>query len=99
MPRTTISIFFSILFVLFVSAPTVISVIEKSFDVSVFFSMNEEENNENEVSKKLELKMFELTDTAQLSQLERSVKNEIVFYLKPYALLSADNTSPPPEQV
>ena len=42
---------------MFISAPTVISVIEKSFDTSVFFSVTEEENKVNETLKTFEAKL------------------------------------------
>ena len=55
MPKQLVTYFFLFIFTLFIAAPTVISVVEKSYDVSIFFSVTEEENKVNETVKVFEL--------------------------------------------
>lgn len=45
--KNKIAVFFTILFMVLISAPTVISSVDDSVDVSCFFCINEEEENEN----------------------------------------------------
>ena len=98
MQKKTVSYFFLIIFTLFITAPTVISMIEKSFDTSVFYSVNEEENKCNETLKNLELK---LSDTEKIAvvffEIEKESNNPS--YLKNYTQYDSECISPPPEQV
>lgn len=98
MPKARISIFFSIIFTMFIVAPTVISAIEDNYDLSIFYSVNEEENKEqNEISKKLEVKFVENLGLASVFW-DFNEKNSFNFYLKNYTPLTLECTSPPPEQ-
>lgn len=54
MYKSRVSIILSIVFVLFLSAPTVIMVFDISADTSVFFSVTEEENESNSVAKHIQ---------------------------------------------
>ncbi len=98
MPKARISIFFSLIFTMFIVAPTIISVIEDAYDLSIFYSLNEEENKEqNEISKKLEIKFLDNLGIASVfwDFEENSLFN---LYLKNYTPLSLECASPPPEQ-
>lgn len=45
MNKKAIAYFFSIVFMAFIMAPTVIVALDKSIDTSIFYSLAEEENN------------------------------------------------------
>ena len=96
MHKKTVSYFFLILFTLFIAAPTIISVIEKSFDTSIFYSVNEEENKVNETLKTLEIK---LTDHYKycISFFDLEKEKSYTSYLKNYTPHYLECLSPPPE--
>lgn len=96
MPKKSVSIFFVLLFALFISAPTVISVLEKKFDTSVFFSLNEEENKSNETVKIFETKLL-VSDKYNFSILDFKKEKSYNSYLKNYTSNHLECFSPPPE--
>ena len=55
--KTVAQIFF-ILFIAFLATPTIVTVIEKGCDVSVFFNMSEEENFHKEIIAAVSLEYF-----------------------------------------
>ena len=57
--KKKIAIVFTIIFTLFIVSPTVLSVVEDSFDISILFNVGEEENNQKEISKNFDLKSSE----------------------------------------
>ncbi|MCI2229974.1 hypothetical protein MC378_12420 [Polaribacter sp. MSW13] len=79
-------------------SPTIISVVEKNFDISVLFNMNEEENNHKEVSKHFDLKFSETKTSLPTFN---SLKGAGLFnyYSKNYTSISQENSSPPPERL
>ncbi|MEE9406448.1 MAG: hypothetical protein V3V28_00095 [Polaribacter sp.] len=94
--RNRTAIVLTFIFTLFIVSPTIISVVEKSFDVSILFSMNEEENNQKETSKNLDIEFSETKASLPLfSTLNKSTLFN--FYSKKYASISLENSSPPPE--
>lgn len=98
MQKRNISIFFLVLFTLFISVPTVISVIEKSFDTSVFFSVNEEENKVNETLKTFVVKL-PCTEKYGISLIELEKEKSYSSYLKKYTSSIIECISPPPEVI
>lgn len=98
MHKQNISVFFLILFTVFISAPTMISVIEKSFDTSVFFSVNEEENKSNETLKTFVIKL-PCTDKYTISLIELEKEKSYSSYLKKYTSSIIECISPPPEVI
>lgn len=96
MPKKTVSLFFLIVFTLFVSAPTILSLIEKNHDTSVFFNVNEEENQTKETLKIFEVKLLK-SDSFQLSSLDSESEKTNSFYLKQYTSHDMECISPPPE--
>lgn len=80
----------------FISAPTMISVIEKSFDTSVFFSVNEEENKGNETLKTFVVKLSS-NDKLGISIFELEKEKSYSSYLKKYTSSIIECVSPPPE--
>ena len=78
------------------AAPTVISVVEKSFDTSIFYSVSEEENKINETLKVFEAKLFE-NDKFTFSVLDRENEKSYISYIKNYTSKDLECLSPPPE--
>lgn len=83
---------------MFISAPTMISVIEKSFDTSVFFSITEEENKSNETLKTFVVKL-PCTDKYAISLIELEKEKSYNSYLKNYTSSIIECISPPPEVI
>lgn len=84
------------MFLVFLSAPTIISAVDDSYDVSMFYNINNEEenNNLNEI-KKLE---FHLNDGFCSSFYVPIKSNKILdSYLNLYSHLNNEIPSPPPE--
>ena len=96
MQKRTVSYFFLILFTLFIATPTVISVIEKSFDTSIFYSVSEEENKVNETLKTFEVKLSEHYKY-DLSFLDLEKEKSYNSYIKDYTPHDLECLSPPPE--
>jgi len=97
MVKTLISILFSVIFVAFISTPTLVSLFETDVDISAFYNLAEEENSK-ETLKLLSLHPNVTKDlTCVLGLLESD--NSFNFYLNTYSQLSLENVSPPPERV
>ena len=91
-----IAIVLAFVFGSFIASPTIISMVEKNFDISILFSIGEEENNQNETLKTFDLKLPEINTT--LSLFCSFCKSSLFdFYSKKYASISKENSSPPPE--
>lgn len=94
MSRRSISTFFAIIFTLYIAMPMIVTVIDKSFDVSVFFSVNEEEENETHKEQKLissEASGYSFMSNRNNSAITRGLQN--------YSCPFVENTSPPPERI
>lgn len=88
-----IAIFFTILFMALISAPTIILSFDDSVDMSSFYSINEEEENEN-----LKL-LFE--DNLELSEAFFVIQargNHLVYTFKNYPKPHLNLIFPPPEE-
>jgi len=90
--RYRIAVFFTILFMALISAPTIILSFDDSVDVSIFYSINEEEENQNvklifeKADQDIEMLFEEQTDATLVGY---AFKN----YPKPHLNL----ISPPPD--
>lgn len=92
MNRNIIAIFFSILFVAFVTAPSVILAMDDSFDVSIFYSITEEEEKET-------LKIAHMDELSDLEYLSASkTTDNLGYFFKTYSKPHLNLISPPPEQ-
>jgi len=97
MQKTAISIFFSCIFTLLIVAPTLISMVEDSFDISIIIDMGEEESKEKETKKlEIELTMSKFSDLELMASEERSRAEH---YSRSYSSFYLKLHSPPPEQV
>lgn len=81
---------------MFIMAPTVIPAIEKSFDTSIFFGANEEENKVNETFKNLEVKLDE-NDKFGVFVFDIEKEKLYTSYLNNYSQHDIECISPPPE--
>ena len=95
MLKNFFSIILLLVFATFIVAPTVISLIDKNADVSLIFSLNEEESKEKESEKDKEIELF---------QIEKPHNSLMDFSGKRYELYKANYTKhykklhlPPPE--
>jgi hypothetical protein len=81
----------------FISAPTVISWVDNSIDVSIFYSNSEEEENGQETNTNKEVLFFEdLGITSYYSSDEN--KSALEYYYKNYPKPHLNLISPPPER-
>jgi len=98
MQKPSIHIFFSLIFIAFLTAPAIVPLIDDSVDISFFYELNEEEgeNEEHEVTKDIELIVTQLHDSD--NSLIRTKRNVIPsdesWYLQFYLNIS----TPPPER-
>ncbi len=83
-----------VVFVAFLSTPTVVSMIEKSCDTSVFYSMSEEELSHKEVKAELRIPSFEFINLSGLTSGLIHSEN-----LSKHDNVSGTIFIPPPEQV
>lgn len=97
MKKNLLASFFLILFLSLISAPTVITAIDENADVSLFYSIAEEEENSG-ASKIKELKLLHSNILLSL-ELVFSSKGEdnLVYTFKAYAKPQLNLVFPPPE--
>lgn len=96
MYKNKIAVFFSIVFLTFIIAPTVITMVDSSVDISFIYSNSEEESGNQKGEKEknflspLKISEFVFLSTKKVSALTHTSKN----YTKPYLNM----VFPPPEQ-
>ncbi|WP_405294828.1 hypothetical protein [Algibacter sp. Ld11] len=96
MSRNLVSIFFLFAFLVFLSAPTIIAMVDNSVDVSLFFSMAEEEENGHPKSKNVQDIILENQDQECFINLTEE-KNHLSYYAKKYSKPFLNLISPPPK--
>jgi cell division protein FtsL len=87
-----------ILFVAFIAAPSVVTFYNHDADVSVFYSMNEEENQngfEIESEKEVQFEEQSLTDFTRIFQKKKTASN--FGYLMNFLNWHSETISPPPD--
>lgn len=94
--KNTIAIFFTVLLMALTAAPTVLTVIDDSVDVSMFFSTSEEEEKETKSLQDLKL-LFSESDT-DFASISITTNNTFGYHYKKYAKPHLNLISPPPEQ-
>ncbi|SFI56477.1 hypothetical protein [Olleya namhaensis] len=92
MHRKLVSIFFTVLFLALITAPSIIVAIDDSVDVSVFYSLSEEEEENKNVNltfviQNLEDAFFETSKTTDYLR----------YHFKTYPKPHLNLISPPPE--
>lgn len=96
MYRTVISTFFLIIFTAFVSAPTIIAMVDDTIDISIFFASSEEEEKGNEKEKDKELLFFESLDSDP-DLYSNGKTSGLAYFFKKYSKPHLNLILPPPE--
>lgn len=90
--RTLTSIFFTVLFMAIITAPSIILVVDDSVDVSVFYSLSEEEEEHKSVKLVFSLNQEESIGFDKLIDV-----NHLVYHFKNYSKPHLNLISPPPD--
>ncbi|WP_111706963.1 hypothetical protein [Lutibacter citreus] len=95
MKKNTIAIFFSILFIAFVSIPSIVIILDDSIDVSMFYSTSEEEKGSEKTKENIVLLFNENLSEVNLASIKIEENTEYFFkiYSKPFTGI----ISPPPD--
>jgi len=94
--KKVISTFLYVTFLLFITAPTILLIVDDTKDVSIFFSTSEEEEESSE--KNLNIEVLLPSTENNYSLLVFSVANKKIDYLhKTYLKPHLNTFSPPPE--
>ena len=96
MSRNLVSICLSVLFLGFLVAPTVITLIDDSTDVSMFYAASEEEEKGSEKDKEVEVLFFELIHN-EIDVTFSKGEDNLEYYFKTYPKPHLNLISPPPE--
>lgn len=96
MSRNTISIMLSMIFLVFLVAPTIIVIVDDSIDISMFYSASEEEEKGSEKNKNSEI-VFSDMDTYESDFLSNNTENNTGYYFKNYQKPHLNLISPPPD--
>ncbi|MDB9961735.1 hypothetical protein OAD62_06520 [Oceanihabitans sp.] len=97
MSKKIVSIFLSVIFLLFIVTPTIIVMVDDTIDVSIAFAASEEEEKGNE--KNLDIEVLFSNLKANESDLVFAVsENNLGYYFKNYPKPHLNLISPPPEQ-
>lgn len=98
MSRQIISIFFSMLFLAFLAAPSVIVLVDDSIDVSMFYASSEEEEKGSEKNKDIEV-LFTDGIGNELVFNSKQTSNNLGYFFKNYPKPQLNLISPPPQQI
>ncbi|MFT4698530.1 MAG: hypothetical protein ACI9SJ_001680 [Flavobacteriaceae bacterium] len=95
MSKKSVSIFFSVIFLLVIVAPTVLVIVDNTFDISILYSSIEEEKG-NE--KHLDIESFLSKEKTIESDLVFALaENNIGYFYKMYPKPHLNVISPPPD--
>jgi hypothetical protein len=96
--RNIISIIFATLFLVLLTAPSIIVMIDDSIDISVFYASSEEEEKGSEKNKDIEI-FFSAYNAHDENIVLSEVKNNLGYSLKNYPKIHLNLISPPPESI
>lgn len=96
MSKSLISIFFTVVFVAFIGAPTIITLIDNNIDVSMFYASTEEEEKGNEKTKDYEKLFFETLET-ESTFLKNEKEEDLEYMYKNYPKPHLNLIIPPPD--
>lgn len=85
------------LFIAFLATPTAVVLIDKSADVSMAFSVNEEESSKTQIN--LEYLVEDSPSNYESIHFLQEQKNPGHYYAEAYPVVVIDVLSPPPKQV
>jgi len=96
MSKRIVSIFLSVIFLLFIVTPSIIVMVDNTIDVSMAFSASEEEEKGHEKNLDIEVLFFKLKTNG--SDLVFAFnENRLGYYFKNYPKPHLNLISPPPE--
>lgn len=95
MYKNTIAIFFSLLFMLVISVPSIVVILDDSIDVSMYCSTSEEEKGSEE-TKEHELLFFNL-NTSELNFASMKPERNIEYFFNNYSKAYTNIILPPPD--
>jgi hypothetical protein len=97
MPRNIVSILLTFIFVSFLTAPTIIRLVDDSVDISIFYNTSSQEEDKGlEKNKEVEI-LFSLSVLSYLDFSSKENENNLGFYFKKYPKPHLNLISPPPE--
>jgi len=96
MTKSTIVLFFSIIFLTFILAPVIIMAIDDSTDISYFYTISEEEKTDCEKVKEVKLLISVSSKELEAFYALKSI-NQTVYTFKNYSKPHLNLVSPPPE--
>lgn len=91
MNKNTIALFFSILFVALISAPSIISAIDDTVDISILYNITEEEN------ESIKLTLPNSDSNHSKTTVRNNALKHLGYRFKKYATPHLNLTLPPPE--
>ncbi|WP_255554295.1 MULTISPECIES: hypothetical protein [unclassified Tenacibaculum] len=98
--KSKIAFFFIILFAGIIIIPTVISLVDKNQDITIFLELNEEEENKShKVLKVLDLKTSLLANNTSVFFNDVQKKKNVRFKSKNYISQHPKILTPPPELI
>lgn len=97
MSKKVVSIFLSIVFLLFIVTPTVIMMVDDTIDISIIYSTSEEEErgHEKQIDKEI---LFSNLKINESDLVFNSSENNLGYYYKKYVKPHLNLISPPPQQ-
>lgn len=97
MPKNIVSILLTFIFVAFLTAPTIISLVDDSVDISIFYtSSSQEEEKGLEKNKEVEI-LFSDSRMSDLDFSSTESENNLRYFFKNYPKPHLNLISPPPE--
>lgn len=96
MSKKVISTFFSVAFLLFIIAPTILIIVDDTIDVSVVFSISEEEEKSSEKDISIEM-FFTSIPSNHYHLIFITTENSLEYFDKKYTKPHFNIISPPPD--
>ena len=98
--KANIALFFTLLFVGIIITPTVITLVDKNQDVTIFLEINEEEESKGQKAlKNLDFKVYTADFNTSIFFNNIQKKKNVRFNSKNYVSQHAKILTPPPELV
>ncbi|WP_418644211.1 hypothetical protein [Tenacibaculum insulae] len=94
--KVKIALFFSILFMSMIVAPTIITLIDQDQDISIFLNLTEEEEENQAKKNTKEIKIYSATNSDIFFIKTQKIKN-VIYLSKNYVSEFLKITTPPPE--
>lgn len=98
MTNKFISIFFSVVFVFLITAPTVLTLIDENADIALFFEYSEEEEKGKETNKKIEI-FFSDVPILNADHQMNTETSVMCYLIKSYNTPHLNLILPPPEVI